>query len=217
MTEKYAYSEEAQWLQSDGKILTRLRKSQGKKGILLELDMPDGMGSLLVEVVKTDAGSMTQFCEMARGAYNERKAEQEAKASRKGNDDRHGASPAVQGAVPVPQTTVAIDLDLGSVGTKLLEVQTRLFDVLAEKGKLEREQDILLKILEVLSAYEDDAKELPCIREQESAGDGPGVGKKACEDSFQRRGETDTGGEDRATPIASLPTPDTDAVDGSKD
>lgn len=220
MSEQIAYDEDARWLQSDGLILGRIRQSKGKQGILLSLDMPGGMGELLVEVMKTDAGSMTQFCEMARGAYYERKAEQEAKALRAAAHKAIGTAKLVQSAVPAPQETLDADFDLGSVGTKLLKIQTRLFDVYAEKGKLEREQDILLKIMEVLSAFENDAEKLPCIPEQESVEDGDGVGSQSREAPLQRSGEESLGRQDREaalTALDSFPAPDSDPVDGSED
>ncbi len=69
------------WLQSDGTIIGRAQKSPHNEGVMWAVDMPDGVAFGVV-LAKEDAGSVSQFCEMVRAEWDERKEEQAAKARR---------------------------------------------------------------------------------------------------------------------------------------
>lgn len=219
-----AYDEDARWLLSDGLIFGRLGESNGKRGILLTLEMPGEMPDLLVEVIKKDAGSMTEFCTIARSRYVEHKAEQEAKGARKAHVQADRTPRPSRDTIETPErdTTVHVS-DFGSCASRIAEISRRLFDMYAELGELERERDKLSDILEVLSAYEDDAKKLSSVPAAESGRARQGVDSTAREATLQQRGTGYASGSG-AEPLEGslegsdlLPAPYTDAVDSSED
>ena len=175
MSERYAYGDEARWLLSDGQIIGKTTFSPHSHGIQMDLTLPDGE-SMSVAFKKKDIHSMTTFCEMARSTFNERKAEQEAKAARAANArlfDESGPEPDTGEAdVQVPQTSVPVDFSSRqSVTDRIDAVSATLLSLAATELALNKELQKLVKIEEVLRAFEDDGEELPSVSGQEGTED----------------------------------------------
>jgi len=241
-----AYDEDARWLQSDGSIIGKVHRTKDPQGIRLSLDIP--LGEPVVAVVeKLNAASMTIFCNMARDAYNERKAEQIATAERGSRDaeERKGREE-LDYATPVQavQTTVVVNpMDPESVSRRLIEIAQRVGDLSEEIRKLDTEGNVLLKILEVLSDAQkddgapDDSLQTTTPSPNEGEGAVSTVDIKPCEDQLLQTGQADPersnsgladpllvqydGGEVLVTPVpgtvSELASPDADAEGGSVD
>ena len=160
---------ESRWLNSDSQILARVKKSPHKQGQLVSLTMPWGEECQAV-VEKWNAASAQQFCELARGMYDARKDEQEAKQARAAFDrqiaeDERAANAPSEEAAPAPEATVAFDpFDPESIAARLSEIRDRERIHNRELNRLRVERTKLTKILEVLQdAQEDDGEELPSL------------------------------------------------------
>ncbi len=134
MSDQTAYDEDARWLLSDGNIIGKVHRKPDPQGIRLMLDMPFGEPVVAV-VEKLNAAAMSTFCEIARGAYGERKAEQAAQAERgsRANEERKQAER--EEAVQDTETSVVVDpLDPESIRARISELlarEQRLVDDLA--------------------------------------------------------------------------------------
>lgn len=73
------------WLNSDREILNRCVKTQGKVGILLTLEMPNG-NQFQAEVDRLNAETGSSYCHMCREYYDEWKASKESASRRKQRD-----------------------------------------------------------------------------------------------------------------------------------
>ncbi len=160
MSGELGYDEGARWLLSDGSIIGKVQRTPDPQGIRLTLDMPFG-DPVVAILVKLNASSMSEFCELARGTYNERKAEQAAqseRASRK-NEDRK-AELDRETALPAVQTTVEVNpLDPASITSRLVEIAERVTALSAEVKRLDAEGNMLYKIMEVLTDASNDDEE----------------------------------------------------------
>ena len=183
------YDEGARWLLSDSQIIGRVQHGKHPQGVLLTLPMPYGE-DYVAAVEKLNAASMTQFCELARGEYNAWKGEQVAKASRTSRDsEARRGEPEV--SIPPAQESMAVNpLDLASVSERALAINTELFDVLGRVGELERERDLLSKIMEVLCASEDDEKAASSVQGAEIADKRKGepLDHPSCEEQLRSEG-----------------------------
>ena len=158
MTSKPKIEEADLWLQSDGQLWGRTFQAPNKKGIELTLQMPDGE-PLVAQIEKLSAASVTQFCDLARGTYHERKAEQAAKkvsnaAMRKPTLDvaEASAAPLEEGVFSGILTREAILFRVGDLSDKLTAYKEVCRTIIKERDQLQR-------IAEVLDASEDNDKE----------------------------------------------------------
>jgi hypothetical protein len=181
------YSQEARWLLSDGAIMGKIQKGKGANGsVRLTLPMPYNE-DLVVDVAKLNAASMSQFCDMARREYDERKAEQEAKALRKASMRDAGPGESGGGAarreedVQGSQETVGFDpLDYQSVSNRLASLTAREEELSLELAQVVTDRLKLTKILEILDAPTDDEEELCSVPEEESGEQELGVDRESC-------------------------------------
>ena len=136
------------WLQSDGTIIGRAQKSPHAEGILWSVTMPDGQefGAVLKE---QNAGSVSGFCEMVRGEWDERKEEQAAKARIKESsiEGNHGAP-----ALPEPEAAISFEQSLIEQLDRAQSTRTRLE---YELDAIDRECAALQAACEVLSLSHD--------------------------------------------------------------
>ncbi len=192
------FEEGARWLQSDSQILGRVTKEPHDEGILVTLEMPTGGGFQCV-LAKLDAASATQFCEMARGEYHERKAKQASQASRKRFDERESGG--VQEGTPGTQEAVAVDpLDIQSVKARYAVAEQELREVSRTKNKLIDEVILLRRILEVLGGEQStDEKESPSVsgaKEEWGPGEGEDMDSTARPEANEFTGTETTGSAD---------------------
>jgi hypothetical protein len=198
MNDRVAYDEDCAWLDSDGQIIGKVRKSPHAQGVELRLEVPWGEDVVAV-AEKLNADSMSAFCQMARESYNEQKAEQEAQAYRKANERARGSSGTVQEAIPTSKEAVAIDfMDREAVAARIRACTIRLAALTTESEELEREGAKLVKILEVLDAFENDAEELRSVSLHEEEGESKGMDKipRSVEIQLERASDFVSDGED---------------------
>ena len=201
MSNEYGYDDDARWLQSDGNIVGKVHRKPDPQGIRLTLDMPDGEPVVAV-VEKLNAASMSQFCEIARGEYHERKAEQASKEERasRSNEERKGRTSAgLQKVVQGAQTSVVISpLDPSSIRSRLSEISSRVIRLDKETKALNIEGTMLVKILEVLDDAQVDDEETAGrlqtaeVTPQEREDEGGDVDIPSCEAQLLETGEAGT-------------------------
>lgn len=198
MSDRVAYDEDCAWLDSDGQIIGKVRKSPHAQGVELRLEVPWGEDVVAV-AERLNADSMSAFCQMARESYNEQKAEQEAQAYRKANERVRGSAGAMEEAVQAPEATVAIDfMDPEAVAARVGYCAARRATLVAEITQLEREEAKLIKILEVLDAFENDAEELRSVPIHVEEGESKGMDKipRSVEIQLERASNPVSDGED---------------------
>ena len=206
---------EARWLLSDGQIIGKTSFSPHEHGVLMVLDIPGDEEPLQVAFKEKDLNSMSQFCEMARERFNERQAEQEAKAARAANarlfaeaesaDDQQPTE-----ALPVFEASVQVDaLDSQAVADRLAEVSAAYYDTVERTGELVREMQKLVKIQEVLRAFENDGEELQGVPIEEEGQVSEHMDKSPREHEVHAGGEGDTVGEGQIREVILESLPDT--------
>jgi len=159
-----SFSDNAQWLRSDGAILGKVMKGPHAQGVLLTLPMPEG-DDLEIAVTKMDAGTIAQFCELAREEYHERKASKASQRLRQ--KDSSGAGPRREESVPAPEEGVGVNLtDKAGVSERISFLRNRESDLLKEIGNCARECKLLEDILEVLNAQKDNDEKLSGVAGQ---------------------------------------------------
>ena len=223
MNDRVAMGKDARWLLSDGQIIGKTTFAPHAHGVLMTLEIPEDDTPLQVAFKKKDVNSMTQFCEMARGRFNERKAEQEAKAARAANQrmfmeaEPVGDTAGPTEALPVPEASVLLDLSsYASVTDRLAEVSAAYVDSVKRTDALVQEMKKLAKIQEVLSAFEDDGEELPSVHGQEEGEVPIPMDKSPREHEVHAGGEGDTVSEGQIWGLESLPdTQSETSQDGS--
>jgi len=212
MSSDLGYDEDARWLQSDGSIIGKIRRTPDPQGIRLSLDMPFGEPVVAI-VAKLNASSMTQYCDLVRGTYNERKAEQAAKAQRASREAEERKGQDATGreeTVQTVQASVVVDpMDPESISRRLLEIAKRVGALSAEVKALDAEGNVLYKILEVLeNAQTDDEETNGCLQTttpSPNKGEGAesGVDIPSCEAQLYSPGEASAVESD--TRLESLP------------
>lgn len=165
-------------LQSDGIILGKTIRENMGNDLLLSIEMPWGE-HVHASVKKLDVNAANNWCNIVRGAADERKAMQEAKASRQASRPSYGPTTVGEAAVPAPEAPVAVDfMSLSSVADRLRDVVASTVRCTAELKALNIEGEKLAKIMEVLNAFENDAEELRSISVQEGEVQVTGVDRK---------------------------------------
>ena len=208
------------WLQSDGKILGKVRKAPCDNGVRVELDMPDGE-VFVAELERLSADSAAQFCELARGEWDARKASKEA-AQVSGSRKAERAKDQPEARVPSYETDVAVSiLDPASVAARCDELSDRIRSLGVTINGYERERIVLWKVLEVLDedAQSNDAQKLRDVPEVQESGSSEGLDSPS-RSHFLPRGQADpvSDGKEKVPYAAlELPTPNTDTEGGSVD
>jgi len=202
MSNKLAFDEDARWLQSDGSIIGKVHRKPDPQGIRLTLDMPFGEPVVAV-LAKLDAGSMTQFCEIARETYNERKSEQIAQAERASRRVEERRAAESEEIVQAHETSVVVNpLDPSSIRSRLVEIGRQVAALSAGLKTLDAEGNVLCKILEVLDDASKDDEEtddgLPgaTVTSHEREVKSRAVDKPTCEAQLQQTGEGSAGQSD---------------------
>ena len=192
MSDRVAYDEDCAWLDSDGQIIGKVRKSPHAQGVELRLEVPWGEDVVAV-AEKLNADSMSAFCQMARESYNEQKAEQEAQAYRKANERVRGEARDVASTIQAPEEVVVVDfMDPEAVAARVGYCAARRATLVAEISRLEQEEAKLIKIMEVLSAFENDAEELRSVPTQGEDEDSAGMDKYPRPVEIQLGGPSDS-------------------------
>lgn len=149
------------WLLSDSQIIGRAQKNPHEQGVLWAINLPDGelFGAVLA---KADANSVSQFCNMVRDEWNERKEESEAKARRAAasrapvaeqptrGDVAEGALPPAEAKESKPQSFS------DNLRAQLALATDELNAVTRRQRELSREVAALTAAVRALDAPEDD-------------------------------------------------------------
>ncbi len=169
-----------EWLASDGAILGKLVNRPVNGGMELSLAMPQGEPVVAI-VEKMNIGAANAFCDLVRGTYNERKAEQKA-TSHQHHTELETQRDAENRTEDVPALEEGLQLDFmcpKAVATHCLGLAARLAEVQEEAGHIEGQLSTLYRILEVLNdASEDAAEEPSSVPSAEDSGDPQRVGKE---------------------------------------
>jgi len=187
---------DAEWLLSDGAIMGRIKRQGRPNGVTrLSLAIPLG-DPVVVDVAQVDAGSMIEFCNIARNTYDERKAEQAAaqvrSSERKAARDIESGGGWVLSEEDIQAVKAPVELnvmDAKSVGQRIYDLDEAIVDLSAQLNLMAGERDKLMKVLEVLHAFEDDAKEPSGVQKEGSGEESEEVDSEPRPEELHRRGE----------------------------
>ena len=215
---------EAGWLQSDGQILGRLRQTRTPDGIVLELEMPMG-DPVRAQVEKwPNAQIAASFCELARDIYVERKTKQEAQqerasavaqaklAAEREQQENVTSYDIIPPAEETPEKIVQIDFSSReAVAAELDRTLNRLTTLWDEIHLLTKQRDKLVKIVEVLSAFEDDeetVRSVPTKTPPRTEAQG-GVDRESCDREVYTGGAPVTSSDGEAQALDFTPNAET--------
>ena len=212
MTDKPKIDNEDAWLLSDGQVWGRTLRGVHKQGTMCKLDLP---GEQVLQVVfehaphsKINAGQVTQWCDMARGAYHERKAEQAAKKASAiftRQADSEQTMDAVVGDIETLKGSVFSGvLTRESILQRVGELTTQINAYRAKAESLERERNQLRRVAEVLDAPEDNDTKCDTVSPEKGEGGVPRVVEDARPETDEFVGEAGTTGEDSDISLATL-------------
>ena len=183
-----------EWLASDGAILGKLVNRPVNGGMELSLAMPQGEPVVAI-VEKMNIGAANAFCDLVRGTYNERKAEQKA-TSHQHHTELETQRDAENRTEDVPALEEGLQLDFmcpKAVATHCLGLAARLAEVQEEAGHIEGQLSTLYRILEVLNDASTYATEEPSrVPSAESGGNTQPVGDKPRPQELRESGQGKT-------------------------
>ena len=160
MSDKPKIDNEDSWLLSDGQLWARTQSTPNKKGILLSVEMPWGL-AFKAQVEKLSAATVTEFCDLARGCYYARKEEQAAAKARAASERAIPVEPGVSSEIVQGReaSLSPLNLDPESILQRVDQLDDEACALRARLIAVNKERDQLQRIVEVLDAPENNAKE----------------------------------------------------------